>query len=186
PQPRAATRIAAAQNLGRFKSSANKKWREVFGTSVPLATSTNEAPRSFRDTEEFIEDNFPVDITESVVIDCEVTQNGFRPAWLRAMRRSGLLLQVNKSLRFVVTDCSAAEPYDLKWKVLNAGPEAERRDNIRGQIVSSNRRGVRTEHSDFKGEHVVECYVVKDGVVVARDRIDVPISNTLVKPEAVS
>ncbi|MFG3405492.1 hypothetical protein [Streptomyces sp. NPDC048142] len=41
--------------------------------------------------------------------------------------------------------------------------------------------GVRIEHSDFKGEHVVECYVVKDGVVVARDRIDVPVSNTSVK-----
>ncbi|MEU2900763.1 nucleotide-binding domain-containing protein [Streptomyces sp. NPDC001273] len=62
-----------------------------------------------------------------------------------------------------------------------APPEAERRDKIRGQIVDSSKRGVRIEHSDFKGEHVVECYVVKDGVVVARDRIDVPVSNTSVK-----
>lgn len=61
-----------------------------------------------------------------------------------------------------------------------APPEAERRDKIRGQIVDSSKRGVRIEHSDFKGEHVVECYVVKDGVV-ARDRIDVPVSNTSVK-----
>ncbi|MFD7713750.1 hypothetical protein [Streptomyces sp. NPDC059786] len=60
-------------------------------------------------------------------------------------------------------------------------PEAERRDKIRGQIVDSSKRGVRIERSDFKGEHVVECYVVKDGVVVARDRIDVPVSNTSVK-----
>ncbi|MBT2673101.1 hypothetical protein J7E95_20030, partial [Streptomyces sp. ISL-14] len=73
------------------------------------------------------------------------------------------------------------EPYTLKWKVLNRGPEAERRDKIRGQIVDSSKRGVRIEHSDFRGEHVVECYVVKDGVVVARDRIDVPVSNTSVK-----
>ncbi|WP_405968865.1 hypothetical protein [Streptomyces sp. NBC_00015] len=51
-----------------------------------------------------------------------------------------------------------------------APPEAERRDKIRGQIIDSSKRGVRIEHSDFKGEHVVECYVVKDGVVVARDR----------------
>jgi hypothetical protein len=84
-------------------------------------------------------------------------------------------------LRFVVTNCSVGEPYTLKWKVLNRGPEAERRDKIRGQIVDSSKRGVRIEHSDFKGEHVVECYVVKDGVVVAQDRIDVPVSNTNVK-----
>ena len=66
------------------------------------------------------------------------------------------------------------------------GPEAERRDKIRGQIVDSSKRGVRIEHSDFEGEHVVECYVVKDGVVVARDRIDVPVSNTSVKTANVS
>ena len=41
--------------------SANKKWREVFGAMVPLATTVNEASRKFRDTEEFIEDKYPVD-----------------------------------------------------------------------------------------------------------------------------
>ncbi|MDW8471486.1 hypothetical protein QBA57_34720 [Streptomyces scabiei] len=51
----------------------------------------------------------------------------------------------------------------------------------RSQIIDSSKRGVRIKHSDFKGEHVVECYVVTDGVVVARDRIDVPVSNTSVK-----
>ena len=168
------------------KSVANKKWLEVFGTSVPLATSASESTRSFRDTEEFIEERFPVDVTESVSIDFEVTQNGYRPSWLRAMRREGFLLKVNKSLRFVVTDCSVEQPDDLKWKVLNAGPEAGKRDMIRGQIVGSSRPRTRTEDSDFKGEHVVECYVIRDGVVVARDWIDVPISNTVVETSTIS
>lgn len=168
------------------KSSANKKWREVFGTSVPLAKSASESSRSFRNTEEFIEDRYPVDISETVSIDCEVTQAGWRPTWLRAMRRDGLLLKVDKSLKFMVTRCSVAEPYTLKWKVLNRGSEAESRDMVRGQIVDSSKPGVRTEHSDFRGEHLVECYVVKDGVVVARESIDVPISNTTVKRAAVS
>lgn len=163
------------------KTSANKKWREVFGTSVPLAKSASESSRSFRDTEEFIEDEFPVDVSETVSIDCEVTQAGWRPTWLSTMRRDGVLLKADKGLRFVVTSCSVGEPYTLKWKVLNRGPEAERRDAIRGQIVDSSKQGVRIEHSEFKGEHVVECYVVKDGVVVARDRIDVPIDDTSVK-----
>jgi hypothetical protein len=70
--------------------------------------------------------------------------------------------------------------------LLSCPPEVERRDKIRGQIVDSSKRGVRIEHSDFKGEHVVECYVVKDGVVVARDRIDVPVSNASVKTANVS
>lgn len=161
-------------------SSANKKWREVFGTPVPLATRVSESLRSFKDTEEFIEDRYPVDISESVSINCEVTQAGRPPAWLRAMRRNKILLRADRSLKFIVTNCSVAEPYSVKWKILNRGPEAESRDMLRGQIVGSRQRGVRTEHSDFKGEHVVECYVIKGGVVVARDLIEVPISNTSV------
>ncbi|WP_132472142.1 nucleotidyltransferase [Rhodococcus sp. SMB37] len=168
------------------KAAANKKWRDIFGTSVPLATTASEAAKSYRNTEQFIEDRFPVDVTETVVIDCEVTQAGWRPTWLRAMRRGGLLLKADKSLKFAVTSCSVEEPYTLKWKVLNRGPEAERRDAIRGQIVESTRPNTRVEHSDFKGEHVVECYVIKDGVVVARDRIEVPISNTSIKGSVVS
>lgn len=171
----------AIENEG--KSVANKKWREVFGTSVPLAAS--EVAKSYRNTEEFIEDRFPVDVTATVSIDCEVTQNGWRPTRLREMLLKEWPLKADKSLKFWVTDCSVEQPYDVKWKVLNRGPEAERRDKVRGQIVESSRPATRVEHSDFKGEHVVECYVVKDGVIVARDRIDVPISNTSIKKATV-
>ena len=62
-------------------AAANQKWREVFGTAVPLAAI--ESARAFDDTEQFIENLFPVDIGYSVTIDCEVTQNGWRPALLR-------------------------------------------------------------------------------------------------------
>lgn len=81
-------------------------------------------------------------------------------------------------LRFKVTSCTVSYPYVLKWKVLNRGAEAERRNNIRGQIIESSHPNARHERTSFRGEHVVECFVVKDGVVVARDRIDVPIGNT--------
>ena len=84
----------------------------------------------------------------------------------------------NKGLKFKVTSCTGSYPYVLKWKVLNRGAEAERRNNIRGQIIESSHPNARHERTSFRGEHVVECFVVKDGVVVARDRIDVPISNT--------
>lgn len=160
------------------KTTANKKWREVFGTAVPLAATVSEQTKSYRDTEQFVEDMHPVDITEALVIDCEVTQDGWRPTRLREMLRRGTVLKANRSLKFRVIRCTVDEPYELKWKVLNRGTEAEHRDMVRGQIVDSSKPGVRAEHSDFKGRHVVECYVVKDGVVVARDSIDVPISNT--------
>lgn len=39
----------------------------------------------------------------------------------------------------------------------------------------------RTESADFNGDHFVECYIVYEDTVVARDRIHVPIQieNTL-------
>ncbi|GAA4705826.1 nucleotidyltransferase [Kocuria gwangalliensis] len=174
--------LEAIENEG--KAAANKKWREVFGTSVPLAAS--KASQAFKDTEQFIEDQYPVDIAESVTIDCEVTQDGWRPTKLREMLRTGALLKADKSLKFMVTACTVQRPYTLKWKVLNRGPEAERRDMVRGQILDSSTPNMLVERSDFKGDHVVDCYVVKHGIVVARDRVNVPVSNTSVRSASVS
>lgn len=151
-----------------------RKWQEIFGTSIPLAAKTKDS--SFNDTEEFIEDLYSVDITDTLNIDCEVTQDGWRPTKLREMLRTKAPLRAGKKLKFWVTGCSVAEPYTLKWKVLNRGPEAQRRNMIRGGIIDSTKPEARIEHSNFRGDHIVECYVVKDEVVVARDRIDVPIT----------
>lgn len=159
------------------KASANQKWREVFGTAVPL--NATESARSFDNTEEFIEQKYPVDIQYTLAIDCAVTQNGWRPASLREVLQVKSLLLPNKELDFAVTECNVPGPYDVRWKVLNQGDEAERRNKIRGQIVRSNRATGRHERTEFRGDHLVECYVVKDGIVVARDRIDVPISANL-------
>lgn len=156
------------------KASANKKWREVFGAAVPLAAT--ESASLFSNTEEFIESQYPVDIRYSIAIDCTVSQNGWRTASLREMLRQRTLLLPSKELDFTIIECDVPAPYQVKWKVLNRGAEAERRNNIRGQIISSTRPGVRHERTTFRGEHVVECYIVKDGIVVARDSIDVPIS----------
>lgn len=164
--------LEAIANEG--KTSANKKWREIFGTSVPLKAS--EFARSFDDTEEFIEQKYSVDIQYTLAIDCTVTQNGWRPASLTKILTDRSLLLPNKELDFAITECNVPSPYDVHWKVLNRGDEAERRNKIRGQIIPSNRASGRHERTEFRGDHLVECYVVKDGVVVARDRIDVPIS----------
>ena len=160
------------------KTSANTKWKAVFGKPVPASKATETTRESFiyKDTEEFIEDLFPVDIRKTLKIDCTVTQNGFRPHRLRDMLRTRTLLRPRKSLDFSVEVCDVTPPYDLKWKVLNRGEEAKHRNLIRGQIVASNRVEGRHERTEFRGEHYVECYVVKDGIVIARDRLQVPIT----------
>ena len=82
-----------------------------------------------------------------------------------------------RHLEFYIEFTNVPKPYEVKWKVLNIGAEAERRNCVRGQIISSNReQEKRVENSDFWGDHYVECYIIKDESVVARNRISVPIS----------
>ena len=77
----------------------------------------------------------------------------------------------------MVNEISVTEPYEIYWKVLNRGSEAEKRNCIRGQIVRNHGSLEMNEETCFRGDHVVECYCVKDGVVVAKDRIHVPIES---------
>lgn len=160
--------------------SANDKWKKVYGRPFPGNTqkvqeSAAKSQQAWRDTEQFIEDQYPVDIRYSMTLECEVSQRGFREHFLTHMLAKAIPLQANKKLLFTIVYCGVPEPYLIKWKVLNRGAEAKRKDCVRGQIVSDEGYNKRKETTDFRGEHVVECYAIKNGVVVAKDRIDVPI-----------
>lgn len=163
------------------KDSAHNKWKKVYGRPFPAKPkATEEALASktlqgLRSTEQFIEDMYPVDIRYNVGLECEVSQNGFRENLLTQMLTNRIPLLPNKKLLFSVSLINVPEPYAVKWKVLNRGSEAIKRNNIRGQIFNDEGHHQRNESTLFKGEHIVECFVIKNGVVVAKDRIDVPI-----------
>ena len=159
--------------------TVNDKWKKVYGRSFPAKQITEEAAaktdKSWRDTEQFIEDMHPVDIRFRIALDCDVSQNGFRENTLANMLMRKIPLLANKKLLFRIVECDVPEPYTLKWKVLNRGPVARQRDCIRGQIVWDEGHSRKKESTNFRGEHFVECYAIKNGVVVARASIDVPI-----------
>ncbi len=160
----------------------HEKWRSVFGRNFPKAPEACLEKAEYdmlhvTDAEEFIEDIYPVDIREDLHIDCRITADGFRPQSLRQLLHMCGRIPTVRSLDFQIVSTSVEWPYEVKWKVKNVGQEAVRRDCLRGQIVDSNIRGgmQRHETSNFRGPHYVECYIIKNGVVVARDRIEVPI-----------
>lgn len=166
---------------GAKQKNVNDKWRKVYGRPFPAAKEAVSeaklatAAASWRDTEEFIEDSYPVDIQYSLSIDCKVEQKGFRTAFLRDMLSKKFPLLAGNSLEFWVEEITVPKPYLIMWKVLNRGETARRKDCIRGQIVHDGGHMRKTETTNFDGDHVVECYAIKDGVVVAKDRIHVPI-----------
>lgn len=166
--------------------------QEIFGESFKAPESLSESvsksfalnSMSYNKTEQFIPNIFPVDIRYQLGIDCEVSQNGFRNELLRRTK----FLRPQKKLKFFIEENEIDEinskvedeedkiEYEVYWKVLNRGDEAIRRNCIRGQIVKDSGRQIKNESSDFRGEHYVECYLISNGVCVARDRIIVPIS----------
>lgn len=179
---------------GSFISKADEAWAKLsdaeededkysalsnlFGKAFPAYTAATEfaqfSSRSYNDTEQFIEDIFPVDIQYNLRIDCNVRQDGFRDFLLRAALKKHHILRHNKSLTFEIKRCDAPPPYSIYWKVRNVGAVAEARNMIRGEIRKTDSR-TQKEHTNFQGPHYVECYIIKEGICVARDRIDVPI-----------
>ncbi len=166
-------------------SSAKKEmlWREVFGRRFPASvTAVAKSARGVRQTEEFIEDIFLggekilLDVVYDLRIDCEVnTLQGAAEGHLRSMRKFFNWLPLGRKLRFYVAEGSVPAPCTAYWKIRNVGTVAENRDCIRGQIVLDDGKFQKYETADFNGPHYVECYIVKDGVCVARDRISVPL-----------
>lgn len=148
--------------------------RELFGSRFPISEqSANEY--GYSNDEQFIEEIFPVYIMYSLKIDCEITQNGFRTGLLSEFIKKKFMIKQNRKLKFMIVENNIPKPYDIYWKVRNVGYEAIRRNCIRGQI----KKGIDylNESTNFYGPHYVECYIIKDGICVARDKISVSIDH---------
>ncbi|HLR52498.1 MAG TPA: nucleotidyltransferase [Candidatus Avamphibacillus sp.] len=152
-------------------------WGELELSAISKRFSENKL-QDFNDTEEFIEDLYPIYEQYDVTIDCKVSGNGFSsmPILEYLDKFTPILkkfIPYNFSVKCRVgrTNCPS---YDkILWKVLNVGAEAERRNDIRGQIQDRGKEI--TENSKFLGEHYIECYLIKNGVCVAIGHVDVPI-----------
>lgn len=146
---------------------------------VPLNENLSLAIRNpqaidFSPNEEFIQEKYAMNLKYDLRLNCKVTQKGFRDKLLKEL----YILKKNHSLKFYIEHHNVPGAYSVKWKVRNCGTKAKSH-GVRGQIFNDDGSQSRTEHSSFYGKHYVECYLIKDNVCVAMDRIDVPISGIL-------
>jgi hypothetical protein len=128
---------------------------------------------NYKESEEFIQYLLPVQLRYEVDLDCKVSRNGNIIGWLQSMSRRREILLPGCELKFIASTTAPA-PYDVYWKVKNRGEVAKKNDCIRGQIIQSNQL-THEESTSFKGDHYVECYIVKNGICVAKRRINVQI-----------
>jgi len=132
----------------------------------------------YNNTEEFIDDIYPVMEIYDVSIDCRVSSDGFRETSIyRYLKERSKFFKkcvpYNFSVRCKIRDTNCPRYDKILWKVRNVGMESLRRNCIRGQI--ENRGKIIEEPTSFAGPHYIECYLIKDNVCVAIGHVDVPI-----------
>lgn len=154
----------------------SKEMKKIYGDEFPkqkelLRFIKSDEEYSFK--EEFIEDKFPVDINDEygALIDCIVTQDGFRTQSIRSLS----LLKKSKSLEFKLVSTNVPEPFDVYWKVRNYGPEARKSNDLRGEILPDYGARSRKENTRYSGRHIVTCYIIKNNICVTEATINVKI-----------
>ena len=151
-------------------------WSELGKLIVKISESLES--RSYKDTEEFIEELYPVFERYSVGIDCRVSEDGFREIPLykyleKHLRGFSRFIPFNFKVKCKVGNIDCPSYDKVLWKVRNVGEVAENKDCIRGQIEE--RAYEIIEPTSFRGTHYIECYLIKDEICVAIGRVDVPI-----------
>lgn len=177
----------AREALDAEASDSVERWQKLFGDSFGMGTTSalalaasatlptyehQMAPGEKTLTEQY---GFPERrdprSTFHIIAKMSPTKKGrgrFRP-----LATNGNLVPIGRALEFQITDCTVDGPYDVYWKVRNAGPEAANRKAFRGEILK--RGELIRETSDFPGAHWVQAWIVKDGVAVATATQDVII-----------
>ncbi|KRO07998.1 hypothetical protein IV64_GL001030 [Lactiplantibacillus xiangfangensis] len=134
-----------------------------------------DTKRVFNNTEEFIEDKYLVNEYYDVSINCKLSGNGIRPMPIAKYLNSHFAKYIphnfSVTCKIAHTNCPSFDK--ILWKVLNVGEESVKRNDIRGQIVD---RGEKiTENTIFRGQHYIECYLIKNNICVAIGHVDIPI-----------
>lgn len=157
----------------------HKYWTDLSNTAVQMSESLESlAMYDYKDTEEFIENIYPVAEIYSVDIDCRVSSDGFRETSLydylaRNIRGFSKVIPFNFKVKCKVGSTNCPSYDKVLWKVRNVGEVAKKKDCIRGQIKE--RANEIIEPTSFEGTHFIECYLIKNDVCVAIGHVDVPI-----------
>ncbi len=100
-------------------------------------------------------------------ISAVALRNGFRPF---SFQSDSSPLDKRCSLTFEAST-DVTPPYKVYWQVVNTGEEARLANGLRGDFYDGLfEKGGRTrkESTLYHGMHWVECFIVKNGICVAR------------------
>lgn len=156
-------------------------WQEIFGkcfkkpeTKADYSSNESRGLVSYNNTEQQIEDlGFQQRINPRYKIRISGRVNkktGYRHFDLHTQ---GNKVGRGRQISFTLKNFNIPHPYFIYWKTLNRGEYAIESNCVRGQISEGGT--THQEPTSFRGNHFVECYIVKDGICVAKDRQSVII-----------
>ena len=89
--------------------------------------------------------------------------------FMGGLNSDGRTISSNYDLKFMVKT-NARDPYEVFWQVVNTGRHAESVRGGRGDVFKSkySNPSEHWEKSLYTGKHWIECFIVKDGICVAR------------------
>ena len=158
-------------------------WQKVFGPSFrapsapakvaeAISMPTVRAAPDVAPLEEFIQRRFPFTPRYNATINGRFSStHGIKP-----IRGRGWLPKRRQLYFHVNTD--VPKPFQVFWKVRNFGPEAAQANDLRGKIFGGGPELEHEETTRYAGIHWIECYIVKDGHVVASDHFAVGIASS--------
>jgi predicted nucleotidyltransferase len=173
------------------KLESSKLWRDIFGDQFPLydedeteATRKSAHSVSIQDIRHAQKPSWsmPSRRQGKVRIDAYIYKNNSRLAGLNS---DGRVIPSGLALKFIAKT-NLKGRYEVWWQVVNTGNHARTENGLRGGFFRG--RGIdlepsanpleNWEASHYSGKHWIECFLVKDGVCVARSgRFYVTIRN---------
>lgn len=149
-------------------------WQAIFGPGFkkpPEKAKLAEASSQVTDNEKFIDRDLGFAVTSSrynlLIRGRLLPKDGFRH-W--QLPKHGNRVPKGRRIRFEIIANEVPKPYDVYWKIKNYGAAAERANCMRGEIVRDAGFERRDEPTAYRGNHYVECYIVKDGNCIAVNR----------------
>lgn len=160
------------------KSESLEKWQEIFGDDFVLSPEPSDiSSATMRDSEEeFLSDyGISENLQYAIRINSKVKQKGWREKLIRTF--SGPLSKDGR-LEWYIERNDVPPPYSVRWKVKNTGAEARAAGKLRGQILNDAGNESRVENTMYWGNHYIECYVIKGGICVGKDRYEVRVDQS--------
>lgn len=168
-------KLSEHADLLNTNGTDNDIWREILGTEFPkesTISSTNSLAKA-------ISCEMCVRAPHKQKPMWPVQRGGAAFIFAKVISPSGNIVEYQNNGAPLDKGCSLTfravtgvkKPYRVMWQIVNTGNEAIRARCLRGNFEESN-LGLdrKTESTSYSGTHSVQCFIIKNGICVARSK----------------